>query len=125
MRCAFAPITSSVTALIVTPIVSLLTAPNRRASAEQIWAAYSAGNVPHNPDEAHQDQAQVEAHVDTFDLIPRSGLGKLAAVVVVLGFGVFLAGVFSAAWSFPLAGMLAIGGMLAVFAGGLVRVHSE
>ena len=122
---AFAPITSSATALIATPIVSLLTSPNHRASAEQIWAAYSAGNIPHNPDEAHQDQAQVEAHIDTFDLIPRSRLGKLAALVVVLGFGIFLGGVFSAAWSFSLAGTLAIGGMIAVFAGGLVRVHSE
>src|SRR5688500_7556119 len=37
---AFAPIFSSLTALIVTPIVSLMTPPNRRASAEQIWAAY-------------------------------------------------------------------------------------
>ena len=62
---------------------------------------------------------------DTFDLIPRSRLGQMGAVVVLVGFVAFMIGVFSAAWSSTLAGELAIGGMLAVFAGGIVRVYAE
>src|SRR5688572_14934338 len=122
---ALAPITSSVTALIVTPIVSLLTPPNRRASAQQIWDAYSAGTVTRQADETDAADAAAEAHADTFHLVPRSFIGRLSAVVVLGGFAVFLFGVLSAAWTFPLAGELAIAGMLAVFAGGLVRVYSE
>ncbi|MDQ3441682.1 MAG: sodium:solute symporter family protein [Planctomycetota bacterium] len=121
---ALAPITSSVTALIVTPIVSLLTPPNRRASAEQIWRAYSAGG-PEQPGETRSAEAAAEAVHDTFHLIPTSVVGRAAALVVLTGFAVFLFGVFSSAWGSPLAGELAIAGMLTVFAGGFVRVYAE
>ena len=122
---ALAPITSSVTALIVTPIVSLLTPPNRRPSAEQIWGAYSAGLDAQQPGQARSAEAAAEAVDDTFHLVPRSFVGRAAALVVLGGFAVFLFGVLSAAWASPLAGELAIGGMLAVFLGGFVRVYSE
>jgi hypothetical protein len=46
-------------------------------------------------------------------------------VIALVGFAVFLFGVISAAWRFPLAGELAIGGMVAVFIGGLLRVYSD
>jgi hypothetical protein len=46
-------------------------------------------------------------------------------LIAIAGFAVFLFGVFSAAWQSGLADGLAIGGMLAVFAGGLLRVYSE
>jgi hypothetical protein len=54
-----------------------------------------------------------------------SFVGRAAALIVLAGFGVFLFGVLSAAWGSSLAGELAIGGMLAVFAGGLARVYAE
>ena len=122
---AFAPIFSSLTALIVTPIVSLLTPPNRRASAEQIWAAYRAGGVSRQAGDIDAAQAAKEAHTDDFHLIPTSFLGRAAALFVVVGFCVFLAGVFSAAGRFSLAGTLALSGMVAVFIGGLVRVYAD
>jgi SSS family solute:Na+ symporter len=122
---AMAPITSSLTALIVTPIVSLLTPPNRRASTEQIWSAYSAGTVVRQADETHPADATAEAESDTFHLMPTSFLGRVAAIIVLAGFGLFLFGVLSAAWGSSDAGELAIGGMLSVFAGGLVRVYVE
>lgn len=122
---ALAPITSSLTALIVTPIVSLLTAPNRRGSAEQIWAAYSADGFSEQSGDARSSKAAAEPAGDTFHLIPTSLTGRAAAVLVLAGFAVFLFGVISGAWACPLAGELAIGGMLAVFMGGLVRVYVE
>jgi hypothetical protein len=122
---ALAPITSSVTALIVTPIVSLLTPPNGRASADQIWRAYSAGDAVHSSGETAPAEAEAEAAIDTFHLVPTSFPGRAGALVVIGGFAVFLFGVLSAAWGSSLAGELAIGGMLAVFAGGFVRVYAE
>ena len=118
---SIAPISSSLTALIVTPIVSLLTPPNRRASAEQIWSAYRAGGADrerfrrsrrrsprrHLPSHPHQlarpcRRSRCARRLRGIPL--RRLLGRLAL---------------------PFAGELAIGGMLAVFAGGLVRVYKE
>jgi SSS family solute:Na+ symporter len=122
---AAAPITSSCTALIVTPIVSLLTAPNRRASAEQIRAAFNAGGNGADPAAERDETSPASADHDTFDLVPPSALGRAGVLIAIAGFAVFLFGVFSAAWQSGLADGLAIGGMLAVFAGGLLRVYSE
>ena len=122
---ALAPITSTLTALIVAPIVSMLTPPNRRESAEQIWRAYRAGDATHEQHDAHDAEAVAEAKADTFHLVPTSFAGRLGAVVALGGFAVFLFGVISAAKAFGLAGELAIGGMIAVFVGGLLRVYSD
>jgi hypothetical protein len=122
---SIAPISSTLTALIVTPLVSLLTPPNHRASAGQIWLAYRAGGVSRQPGDTHAADAALEATADTFHLIPTSFVGRAGAVIALAGLVVFLAGVCSAAGAFPLAGELAIGGMIAVFVGGLVRVYVE
>jgi hypothetical protein len=45
--------------------------------------------------------------------------------VLLGGFVVFLAGVSSAAGGFAYASQTAVAGMLAVFAGGLLRVYSD
>jgi Na+/proline symporter len=76
---AAAPITSSCTALIVTPIVSLLTAPNRRASAEQIRAAFNAGGNGADPAAERDETSPASADHDTFDFVPRSALGRAGA----------------------------------------------
>jgi SSS family solute:Na+ symporter len=122
---SIAPISSTLTALIVTPIVSLLTPPNRRESAEQIWRAYRAGEASHGQHDAHDAEAVAEAKADTFHLIPTSLMGRAGAVIALVAFAVFLFGVISAAWASPLAGEMAIGGMIAVFVGGLMRVYSD
>jgi Na+/proline symporter len=122
---SIAPISSTLTALVVTPIVSLLTPPNRRGSAEQIWTAYRATGTSGARAEANDTEAQAEARTDTFHLIPASLPGRIGAVLALAGFLVFLFGVCSAAWRSPLAGELAIGGMITVFVGGLMRVYTE
>ena len=104
------PFISSLTALIVTPMVSLLTAPSRR-DMNQLWRAFSARTTDRGEE-------------DTFHLIPRSLAGRAGLITVLIGMAVWATGVVSEAWAFPAATPLAVGGMLAVFAGGLLRVCS-
>jgi SSS family solute:Na+ symporter len=106
---SIAPISSTLTALAVTPLVSLVTPASRRPQAEQIWTSFQAR----------------QGEDDSFSLIPHSAVGRLAAVVALLGFAIFLGGVISAAWRFPHSGALAVGGMITVFAGGITRVYVE
>jgi len=122
---SIAPISSTLTALLVTPLVSLLTPPNRRESTAQIWDAYRAGGVSRQPGDSDTTDAAAEAAADTFGLVPVSLRGRAGAIAALGGFAVFLAGVASAAFNFPWAGAMAIGGMVAVLMGGLVRAYSE
>ena len=71
------------------------------------------------------DLSQYQAWLRSFHLISVTFRGRAGAMIAVAGFVVFLVGDFSAAAAFSLAGELALGGMAAVFAGGLLRVYSE
>jgi Na+/proline symporter len=106
-----APIVSSIAALIVTPIVSLLTpAPN--LEAREIWRNFfSRRGDEHDP--------------EPFTVKPARLIGKMSALTVLCGFACFLVGVFSAARETSIAAPLAVIGMIAVFAGGVVRVYCE
>ncbi|HEX8524486.1 MAG TPA: sodium:solute symporter family protein [Tepidisphaeraceae bacterium] len=108
----FAPIVSSSTALLVTPIVSFLTRRSEGTEVDRIFSSIGRGDLD-------------EGDVRPFHLFPESGLGKLGALLVVLGLVVFLVGVFSGAWAFSRSGTLAVAGMLMVLVGGLFRVYSD
>jgi SSS family solute:Na+ symporter len=110
---SIAPLVSSGTALLVTPIVSLLTPHHHRPEADEIWRSFRA---PAN---------QVGDEVDTFHIIPTTLPGRIGLTVVLVGFAVFLGGVLSAIGASPLAAPLAVGGMIAVLAGGVLRVYTK
>jgi len=105
------PIISSSVALIVTPIVSILTARHTHET-DHIWEAFVA--KPSSTGES-----------DTFHLIPQSFPGRVGMTLVVLGFVTFMAGVLSVPLGFHNPSTFAVGGMMAVFVGGLLRVYSE
>ncbi len=106
------PIISSLTALIVTPIVSLATRAGNGGDI-RIWDAFRVG------------AADVDGNADTFHVIPTSLAGRLGISLALLGFAGFISGVLSARWQATFAAQLAIGGMLVVFLGGLLRVYTE
>lgn len=109
---SLAPIVSSSAALIITPIASLMFArPGPRRAAAS------------HPDAA--DTATPREEADDFSLVPHSLVGRLGMATVIVAFVVFVAGVLSAAWSWPGASMVAVGAMLAVLLGGLVRVYAR
>jgi SSS family solute:Na+ symporter len=98
-----APIVSSSTALVVTPLVSLLFRPPAK--------------LPDPP------AAQPGDEVDDFHLIPASFLGKVGAGMAIVAAVVFLFAVIAAAWSWRAASEIAVAAMLAVVLGGLLRVY--
>jgi len=105
------PIISSSVALVVTPVVSVLTARHTH-DTNHIWDAFAARDTD-------------SGEVDTFHVIPTSLAGRVGMILVVVGFGTFVAGGVSVPLGFHYASPLAVGGMLAVFVGGLIRVYSE
>jgi SSS family solute:Na+ symporter len=107
-----APIVSTLVALVVTPIVTLLTPPDRTDRAEKMLASIGRGQTS-------------EGDAEPFHLIPDSAVGQFAALAVLVGFLVFLTGVLSARASTSLAGVLAVAGLIAVLLGGVVRVYVD
>lgn len=101
-------IVSTCAALIITPIVSLLTGRDRH---EKIWNTMDA--------EEHSD-AESAYHV-----IPHSLLGKISLAIVIGGFVLFTIGIVSAHWALVIATPFAVIGMLAVFAGGVARIATD
>jgi SSS family solute:Na+ symporter len=100
-----APIVSSAAALVVTPLVSLLFAPPRRMPAPP-------------PREANPGD-----DADDFHLVPESAFGKLGAITAVVALLVFLFAVIAAGWRWPAAPAVAVGAMITVILGGLLRVY--
>ena len=109
---SIAPFVSSGTAIILTLLVSLLTRPGKDDQSHKIWAHF------HATDGGEDGQ-------DTFHLIPTSVAGKLGIALVAAGLLSFLVGIISAAHAFPPATTLAVGGMIVLFAGGLMRVYVD
>lgn len=104
------PFIGTAAALIITPVVTLLTG-RANHDAGQVWRAFATKD----PGTEH----------DTFHLIPVSGRGRLGLGLVVLGVLSFLIGIFSGHWAVPTATPMAVGGMLTVFVGGALRAWSE
>ncbi len=106
---SIAPFVSSGTALLVTPIVSLLTKQGKNPECDKIWANFH----------------RAEDTEDTFHLVPKTSTGKLGILLIAAGFISFLVGIISAAHAFPLATTLAVGGMVVLFVGGILRVYVD
>jgi hypothetical protein len=93
---------------VMTPIVSLLTGRDRH---QKIWNTMQPG--------------EMEGAAEAFRVIPETFGGKLALGMVIAGFVVFGVGIISANWQLSVATPMAVGGMLAVFAGGVLRLASD
>ena len=114
-----APILSTSAALLITPIVSLMFKRNADVSQERIWKAVDVeGDVG-------PDANPIDGERDTFHLVPRSIQGRFGMGLAIFGFLAFLTGVSGGIWAWSLASATAVGGMVTVFAGGLLRVYAE
>ena len=108
---SIAPFISSGTAIVVTPLVSLLTKPSAKNQAGRVWASFKASTSAGDEDD--------------FPLVPRTLAGRIGLVLIAGGFLCFLGGIISAIWAFPSATVMAVGGMIVLFAGGLLRVYTD
>ena len=99
-------------ALLVTPLVSLLTRPEPVTKIENIWQA------------RHISQEE-KSSGDIYHIVPQSRVGKISLLIYLSGVILFLAGVISASGGWPYASLIAVSGMIIYFAGGYLRVNSN
>jgi hypothetical protein len=62
---------------------------------------------------------------DEFHLVPESAIGKIGAVTAVAALLIFVFAVIAAGWKWPPASAVAVGAMIAVILGGLMRVYTR
>ena len=96
-------------ALLVCPVISLLTYSNTTQEVEMIW------NM-----RVISDEEKTSGII--YSVIPRTRPGKLFLGILLMGLALFLCGVITGSFGFYLAGYLAIAGMIIYFLGGLVRL---
>jgi hypothetical protein len=63
--------------------------------------------------------------MDDFSVIPSSGFGRVGLAMAVGGFLLFMAAVVSRPISGALAAPVAVGSMLIIFAGGMIRAYTK
>ena len=107
-----APIVSTLVALVVTPVVTMLTPADRTDRADKMLASIGRGDAS-------------EGDAEPFHLVPDSVLGKTSALVALAGLVVFLAGILSAPLGSSLTPVLAVVGLIMVLGGGVVRAYAE
>ncbi len=100
------------TALIVTPVISLLTKEVSNKDIDAIWRAKSISDE------------EIEGN-NVYNIIPKTFKGKLSLMVLGSGLLLFLAGVFIGSTGSAAASYLAVAGMIIYFAGGLFRAYTN
>jgi SSS family solute:Na+ symporter len=100
------------TALIITPIISLMTKEESNTQIDAIWKAriISEEEILNN---------------NVYNIIPKTTKGKLSLLVFATGLILFLIGVFMGSNGSPSASYLAVGGMIIYFIGGLFRTYTN
>ena len=105
-------ITAGVT-LIITPLISLLTKDDSdNAKLSSIWKARKISDE------------EIENN-DIFNIIPRTLKGRLSLTILFSGLFIFLIGVIMGSSGMAAASIIAVGGMVIYFAGGLFRAYTD
>ena len=99
-------------ALIIVPIVSMLTKKESKESVAQIWAAKKGSE-------------EEKAKGDVYNIIPKTKRGKMSFLVYLSGVVIFVGGVISGSSGLPIASVIAVIGMVIYFLGGYLRVNSN
>jgi len=99
-------------ALLVTPVVSLLTRNTNNQTVDHIW----------NAKKTSEEESQSN---NVFNIIPKTFGGKASLAILIVGFVVFLVGVILGSKGLEIASTLAVVGMVTYFAGGLLRTYTN
>ena len=103
---------SAGTALIVTPIISMITKNEQSFSLDQIWMARKTSD-----EEAKEN--------NIYNIIPKTFAGKFSLGILFAGLLIFLAGVFAGSEGIEAASIISVTGMIIYFAGGLMRTYTN
>ena len=106
----FSTFAGTITALVVTPIVTMFFPRQSGKQIDRIWEARS-----------HTEEDEGEA----YHIIPVSGWGRFFFTLFFAGLAVFLIGIISGSVAFAYAGALALGGMILYFLAGLCRLFFD
>jgi SSS family solute:Na+ symporter len=99
-------------ALLVTPVVSLLTRPPDGEPISRIW-------------KAKQQSAEELASGDGYSILPVTTAGKTGLAIFALGLAVFVAGVVLGGQGSEAGSAIAVSGMVLYFGGGLLRAWTR
>lgn len=100
------------TALLITPIISLLTKEESNENIEAIWRA-------------RKTSEEEVADNNVYNILPKTTKGKLSMAVFISGLVIFLVGVFIGSTGSSAASYIAVGGMVIYFIGGLFRTYTN
>ena len=103
---------SAGTALIVTPIISMITKDEQSFNLDQIWMARKTSD-----EEAKEN--------NIYNIIPKTFAGKFSLGILFAGLLIFLAGVFAGSEGIEAASIISVTGMIIYFAGGLMRTYTN
>jgi solute:Na+ symporter, SSS family len=99
-------------ALLITPIVSLMTRKSSNSTVEHIWQA------------KRTSEEESKAN-NVFNIIPKTFSGKLSLAILFAGFLVFLIGVIMGSQGLELASTISVVGMITYFLGGILRAYTN
>ncbi len=100
------------TALLITPLISLLTKEESNENIDAIWRARTISD-------------EEISNNNVYNIIPRTMKGKLSLTIFGSGLILFLIGVFMGSTGSPAATYLAVSGMIVYFIGGLFRTYTN
>jgi SSS family solute:Na+ symporter len=103
---------SAGTALLITPIISLLTKNDESLGLPLIWKAKQIS------DEEKESQ-------DVFNILPKTFKGKISLGIFIFGLLIFLVGILMGSNGIEVASVVSVTGMIIYFAGGLLRTYTN
>ncbi len=95
-------------ALLVTPLVSWLTKPEQADRLQRVW-------------QARKTSEEEEQSGEVFNILPKTGAGKISLTVYLSGLILFLIGVLMGSTGTPWASVVAVVGMVIYFIGGYFK----
>jgi solute:Na+ symporter, SSS family len=99
-------------ALLLTPIISLMTKDNQSPKLSSIWKAKLIS------DEETENN-------DVYNIFPKTTKGKISMAIFFLGLIIFLIGVIMGSDGMELASAMSVTGMIIYFTGGLLRTYTN
>jgi solute:Na+ symporter, SSS family len=99
-------------ALVVTPIISLITKKSSSEKVDNIWKAKKTS------EEESKNQ-------NVYNIIPKTTAGKISLSIFGLGFILFMVGIFLGSQGLEIASVLSVSGMILYFIGGLLKAYTN
>jgi SSS family solute:Na+ symporter len=99
-------------ALVVTPIISLITKKSSSEKVDNIWKAKKTS----------EEESQ---NKNVYNIIPKTAAGKISLSIFGLGFILFMVGIFLGSQGLEIASVLSVSGMILYFIGGLLKAYTN